>query len=136
MSKLTISSFYPNNLVCCQEDLPFKDGTYEVIEREAILNLFLIKNHRIQYHIVYNMERKKRLITWHFEYLNKNGQEINNIWRQTMDTDNCDLYFSSHWDLYPEEHKYHLEFKQNTEKSWNNFVNYMGNCRENNIEPF
>jgi hypothetical protein len=136
MSNLTLSSFYPNNLVSCSEDLPFEDGTYEVIEREAILNFFLIKNRRIQYHIVFNMERRKRLMTWHFEYLNKNGQEINNIWRQTMDTDKCDLYFSSHWDLYPEEHKARLEFSQASEKIWNNFVNHIGNCRENKVEPF
>lgn len=111
MSILTLSSFYPNNLVCCPEDLPFEDGTYELIERGEILNFFLIKNHRIQYHIVYNRALKKRLITWHFEYLNKNGQEIHNVWRQLMeserlvDSPNYDLFYTSHWDLYPEEFK-------------------------------
>ncbi len=135
MSESELSPFYPNNLVCCDADLPFEDGTYEIYQRKVILNLFMIKNHRIQYHIVYNIESKKRLITWHFEYLNINEDKIHNIWRQPMDTNKCDLYFSSHWHLYPEEHKAHIEFKKNTDMYFTNFINHIGNCRENNIEP-
>ncbi len=81
MSELQISSFYPNNLIICENDLPFEDGTYEVYERDDILNIFLIKNQRIQYHIVYNIKNKKRLITWKFEYLTINNKQVHNVWR-------------------------------------------------------
>jgi hypothetical protein len=136
MEQLKITSFYPNNYICCPADLPFDDGTYEFIERQALLNLIIIKNHRIQYHIVYNMERKQRLITWKFEYLEKDGKNVENIWRQTMNTNKYDLYSSSHWEYYPEEHIARKEFQTNVDQMWNNISNHIENCRENNIDPF
>ena len=69
-----------------------------------------MKDHRIQYHIQYNTLIKKRLITWKFEYLTTDdGQPIHNIWRQLSDTKGYYLYTSSHWNLYPEDHKKRIQ---------------------------
>ncbi len=133
---LELKSFYPDDLVECQNDLDFEDGTYEVYQRNVILNLFLIKNRKIQYHIVYNVEKKKRLITWTFEYLKVNDQEVHNVWRQTMDTKECDMYSSNHWELYPEHYKKRMEHQKNTQSMWNSFVDHVKDCAENDISPF
>lgn len=119
---LSISSFYPFNYnsVMCLNDLPFDDGTYEVYESNDILNIFQIKNHRIQYHIVYNIETKKRLMTWSFEYLIKNGEQVHNVWRQTMNSNHCEMYASTHWNLYQEEYKHRKENDANFKVKLNN----------------
>lgn len=134
-STLSLSSFYPDNSVVCLNDLPFEDGTYEVYERNVILNIFQIKNHRIQYHIVYNVETKKRLMTWSFEYVTNNGEQVHNVWRQTMNANKCEMYASSHWNLYPEEHKQRLAHHANFEVKFENFINHVGKCQEENKCP-
>ncbi len=118
----TLDSFYPKGIVKCESDLTFADGTYEVWERDVILNIFEIKNKRIIYHYKYNTEMKLRLITWHFEYLTaKDGTQICNIWRQPTRTGEQDLFHSTHWQLYPEHFAIHLKQKQQVETFWNKF---------------
>ncbi len=126
MSNLTLSSFFPDTLICCPNDLPFEDGTYEVIERGS-LNFLIMKNHRIQYYIAYHLESKTRIFTWHFEYLNKDGEEIHNVWIQRSSSNKFVLFESTHGDLYPEEHKAVIEFKQNAKKCCNNPVRHNEN---------
>lgn len=136
MSDYKIPEFYPNDVISCENDLPYEDGTYEVWQRDVILNIFLIKNKRIQYHIQYNTLLKKRLITWRFEYLtHSDNTKIHNIWRQPMDTKDIDLYSSSHWELYPEDLKKRIQHKQNFQAGWNNFTDYVINCAKKDIAP-
>ena len=137
MSELTLSSFYPNNTISCENDLPFDDGTYEVWERKVILNIFIIKNHRIEYHTQYNISIKKRLITWKFEYLEHNGKQLHNVWRQPIDTNVYDLLYSStNWELYPEEYKKRIEHNKNFNICYDTFINNVKDCAINDKSPF
>lgn len=136
MSELTLSSFYPNNYICCHNDLNFDDGTYEVLERNVILNIFIIENHRIQYHIKYNTSLNKRLITFKFEYLTADdGTPINNIWRQAYESEKYSLMSSSRWDLYPKEYEIITEHNKKFNDTWNKFINHMQTCAENDVTP-
>ncbi len=124
MTELTMESFYPENIIKCEADLPFEDGTYDVVEREDILNIIEIKNHRITHHHQYNAKMKLRLITWTFDYLTaEDGTQIHNIWRQPRGTIERDMYASTHWHLYPEHHKKHIENTTRSKEKWNNFFN-------------
>jgi hypothetical protein len=126
MAELTIESFYPDNRVECLKDLPLEDGTYDVIERESILNIFEIKNHRIIYHHKYNANMKLRLISWIFEYLTaEDGSQICNVWRQPQGTLERDLYTSTHFDLYPEHHKKRLEHAEKSKIKYETFINNL-----------
>lgn len=93
MTELTVRSFYPNYSISCDDILPFEDGTYEVWER-TLLNIFIIKNHKIEYHIIYNISMKLRLITWKYEYLEQDGKQTYNVWRQQTDEDKYYLFLS------------------------------------------
>lgn len=136
MSELTLSSFYPDNKICCHDDLNFNDGTYEVLEREVILNIFIVENRKIQYHIKYNTSLNKRLITFKFEYLtDKDGIPIYNVWRQTSENNRYNLLSSSRWDLYPKEYEIITEHNKQFNDSWDKFVNHMRMCAENDITP-
>ena len=123
MTTITLDSFYPERLIKCESDLPFENGTYEVWESEAILDIFEIKNRRIIYHYKYNTKMKLRLITWHFEYLTAaDGSQICNVWRQPTRTATQDLFQSSHWHLYPEQHARRQEDKERDRILWNRLV--------------
>jgi hypothetical protein len=106
MTSLTIHSFYPDGLVHCEADLPLADGTYEIWDREYVLNIFEIKNRRIIYNVMYNTKTRERLITWIFEYfIAKDESQICNVWLQPPNTQARNMYSSTHWHLYPEEYK-------------------------------
>ena len=123
MTALTLDSFYPEGLIKCEADLPFEDGTYEVWEREVILNIFQINNRRILYHYKYNTAMKLRLITWHFEFLTAaDGSHICNVWRQPTRTATQDLFHSSHWHLYPEQYARRQEEKERSKIIWNRLI--------------
>jgi hypothetical protein len=133
MTSLQLSDFYPDDIILCENDLPFEDGTYEVFKGDYILNIFLIKNHRIQYHIVYNIELKKRLITWYFEYLTINNKQVHNLWRQLSDTTELDMWYSNHFELYPEHYNKKIECEKNFNEKWDKFINFMIECSINDI---
>jgi hypothetical protein len=123
MTSLSYDMFFPNNKIWCDKDLEIADGTYEIWERDVILNIFEIKNKRITHYYKYNVEMKKRLITWLFEYLkDDNGVQICNVYRNHPDVNHKELISSSHWQLYPEEYKKQLDFKQKFNTQWNTFV--------------
>ena len=136
MTLLQLSHFYPDDKILCENDLPFEDGTYEVFECDVILNIFLIKNHRIQYHIIYNIELKKRLMTWHFEYLTINDKLVNNLWRQLGNTTQLDMWYSNHFELYPEHNSKKIEYNNKFNKEWDKFLNFMVECSVNDVNPF
>jgi hypothetical protein len=123
--RLNIESFYPDNRVQCTSDLPIDDGVYEVNEGDFIRNTFIIKNKRIISHNKYNTDFNLHLITWHFEYLtDENGNQIHNVRRQLQDEQEQNLYFSTHWHLYPEE----LKWRNNHTKHFNNvYDNFIKN---------
>lgn len=62
------------------------------------------------------------MFTWHFEYIHKNGEEIQNVWLQRSYSNKFVLFECTHWDLYPEEHKTIIELKQKAKKCCNNEV--------------
>lgn len=126
MPDLSMKMFFPNGYIWCDKDLDFVDGTYEVWERDVILNIFQIVNKRIIYYYKYNTEIKKRLITWIFEYIKgSNGDQICNLYRHLPCIGEKELYVSSHWDLYPNEYKKILEFKKIADRDWDAFVEYQ-----------
>ena len=42
------------------------------------------------------------------------------------------MYASTHWNLYQEEYKHRMEHHANFEVKFNNFINYVGKCQEEN----
>ena len=107
MTSITEESFFPNGRIACYNDLPFEDGTYEVWKNDVILNVYQIKNHRITHYYKFNTELKKRLITWLFEYLTaEDGTQIHNVYRHLPNVVDKEMWYSSHWHLYPEENEH------------------------------
>jgi hypothetical protein len=123
MSDEELSRFFPDNKIWCDKDLEIEDGTYEIWQRDVILNIFEIKNKRITHYYKYNVEMKLRLNTFLFEYIkHTDGSEICNVYRKHCDDKQKVLICSSHWHLYPEEHKQRVDFTNNFNKMWDSFV--------------
>lgn len=137
---LTADFFYPDGLVYCPNDLDIEDGTYEIPNpightEGCIKDVFVIKNRRIQTHCRYNISKNIRLMMWRFEYLNIDGNTVNNIWRYPdhNNPDVGDLFSSTHWEYYPKEYEARVAFDKAGSEAYDKMIDQLLYRQQNRI---
>lgn len=119
MPSIPESVLFPTGYIVCNSNIPFDDGIYNVLSEIKTTKIAIISNKCITT-LTHDDVYGNRLVTWEFEYITTaNGDTIHNVYRILPGMVEREMYHSSHWNLYPEQHQHKLEIKAQFDKKWN-----------------